>query len=369
MQTRTRTLLAATLAALLLGAPGASAALDVPAPPSLGSQTLRRSLVPRKKNRKRARRAGRVQPLGGCFGASVIAATDELGAPIFPRSVTPVTTQSFLFTNVRRPLFAPPEAALRALAVLEDPPMFTVAPIGLTDLVLEPGRGTVVGLGSIDGVSGIVRCSFPTAPACEVAVPLGGRSALALHGVAEDVFAVVLVENGADVTRLITSDGTETSVLEPADLPGFFERNVAVRGDVAFVGGYLAAEERGVVVAVPLNGDPIREEVTFDPGLVPGELAILGSDLVVEIDAQVAATPGEAAAARPSQLLRVVLDDAGVALAGIPIPLDVPDFVNIADLEALDGQLFAVDTRNPTSGEWTDRNGRQVSGRLLRICP
>jgi hypothetical protein len=370
---RSWTLLAALAASLMLE-PTPVTALEIPDLPGLASPSRTLGTVrASKKKRKRRPKRGRVQALGGaCVGTSVITATDELGGPIFPRSITPVTTQSFLFTDSVHRIFSPPEAALRVLALGEDPPMFTVEAIDLRHLVLEPQRGTVVGAGTVGGTPGIVRCRFPSQADCTVVHPLIQRPIFDIAPAGDDVLAVVTTDGaGNDVTRLIVPDGDESALLEPQDIPAFFERSVAVLGDTAFVGGYLSLEDRSAVFAVPLDGGPVREEVSFAPGDGPARMTVLGPDLVIALAAHVANDPSDAGQSVPSRVIRVHFDGAGSAVSFDDVPVDVPGFVNITDIEALDGQLFAVDSRNPTNGEWySPATGEMLfSGRILRICP
>lgn len=195
--------------------------------PGVSKPTLKRFRTRQRIVRRKGKRtkSNRVRPFGGCFGTSLVTQTDELGNPIFPRSIAPITSQSFVFANdarVTAPQFRDqfPRAALRAVSILDDPPMFTITNVVMGSLVNDPGSGTVVGAAPLtnDNV-GIARC--PVVPGdCTVIRDLGNR-----WGVADVVnlgggeFAVLRFDDDAhEMVSVVTSDGDEIVLLTFDDL-------------------------------------------------------------------------------------------------------------------------------------------------------
>ena len=148
-----RSLISSTLTLLLLAAlviPDPSPAAPVPSGLTAAQRgKLRRQLTLRRKG-KQTLLTRRLQPLGGpsaCPATSVVTATDEFGAPIFPASLTPITSVSFAATFVTPRLIGPSPTAIRILATTEDPPLFTIATPGLSHLTMDiPGSGAIVGI-------------------------------------------------------------------------------------------------------------------------------------------------------------------------------------------------------------------------------
>lgn len=358
-------LLAACVLSLAADVWPAAAAIDVPGGPVLRTPSKER-VQPRRKRRKKRPRRPALRPLGlpACTGTSVITATDEVGNPIFPKSITPVTTESFLFTDSVTPIFQAPRVALRVLVLGEDPPMFTVAPIGLGALVLEPGNGTVVG--AADGA--LVRCGFLSGADCDVVRDLD-RPILDLTAAGDGFFAVVTTDgNGAIVPRLVSADGAEEiAIVTPSELAGVSGRTVAVRDDRLYMSGFHLRERLSVVVSLPLGGGEIRREINFTGADAPGSMTFLGPDLVLATRAKVPQLgPSPDQPSESSRLLRVRLDASGAAISADDVFMDATvGFVNAIDLEALDGQLFVVDSQLQSSAQTIS----PVPGRLLRVCP
>jgi hypothetical protein len=381
---------AVVLAVLLAALPVAGAG---EAHAAVGGQSLVQSRAAGRlqkfKIKKGKRRKKRLHALGGtCFGTSVLTATDELNQPFFPASVTPLTPQSFFFTDSHPHLIGGAVNRLRALLTDgTDPPMATLAQIGLGDLVLdEPGSGAIVG----NAGRQLVTCPI-TSGTCTVIHDLG-RPIFDVAAVGNGVFAVITTEpNGNEVIAILTPDGGEFHVATVSDFPGFFPRSIAVRNDVVYFGGFRELVHptlTAVVMSVPVSGGLVREVAELgtandqhllvrqpdasDLGFrMPVAMTFLGDDLVIASEAFVTEMNGVGVVER-SHLVRIHLGVSGIATGTEEIPVDVADgFVNVRDLESLGGELFVVDSRLRTSGVVFSGATFEptTSGRILHVCP
>jgi hypothetical protein len=384
-------IVAGLLAALI--APDADDAAGAGFPngkPELAASAAGRLLQKKIKGKKGKRRKKRVQPFGGplpCSGTSVITQTDEAGEPFFPFSIVPVTRESFFFSDQQPRLLNPLPSRLRVLLLDgSDPPMATVTEIGIGHLVLDlPGSGNLVG----SSERRLVTCNV-TLSTCTVLHDLG-RPIFDVAAVGNGVFAVITTEdNGNRVVAILRPDGSETHVATRDDFPFTFPDTIAVHDGLVYFGGYRSViwpTLTAVVMSVPVDGGFIRsvaELGTADGDHLflrtldetdrayrhPQAMTFLGDDLIIASLALTEAMPGSGDI-EPSHLLRVHIGIGGLADSVEEIPIDVDGFVNVIDLEALDGELFLVDIRSTTNGmPFSGQTGEPIfSGRLLRICP
>ncbi|GAA3249720.1 hypothetical protein GCM10017691_60950 [Pseudonocardia petroleophila] len=324
--------------------------------------------------------------LGQCVGTSIITDIDAAGRQIFPTSVLPVTSRSFVYSDAGEPVLLSPQGSpsrVRLIALDEDPPM--------VDLGTETGVGHLTsdepGSGDIFATRGerIVRLNL--SPPGTTVIHNVGRPVLALAAAGDGAFAAILA-GGNVLPFIITADGQLRQLWNTGDVPGFFPTTLAVRGDRVFVGGwrFLGSVYTGVVVSIPRTGGGpglIRTVAELGTGTFegsdlaasdrdyrqPAAMVFLDDDLVIASAALLSSSlPG---APERSHLLRIVLTATGVEQARSEIPVEVPDnYVNVTDMAELDGQLFLVDSRRrSTRPETLDSQGRFLSGRLLRVCP
>jgi len=384
---RRLTSLATTL--LLLATFGVPAESPAAAPVVSKLKSVQKAKLRRQILIRRRSTGQRLRPLGGgaaCPATSVVTATDELGAPFFPFTLTPITGTSFAFASQTPRLPGPSPTALRILSVLDDPPMFTLATPGLGNLVMDlPGSGAIVGSSG----SQLFACTI--APARCTLLHDFHAAVVDLAAAGNGTF-VALTVNGFDGTLPVRldPDGTETRLATLTDMPAFFARSVAVVGGRVYVGGYREVVHptlTSVIYRVPLDGGFVSEVAELgtanDENLftgaftatdralhLPQRMAAHGSDLLVATDALIV-QHGSSANPEPSHLLRLRLGAAGEVTATDEIPIAADGMIHAVDLESLGSDAFIVDSRvRDTFGIGFDgRTGQPFpSGRILRVC-
>ncbi len=386
-----RTPLVCLALATVLAVSGLPAADGLAAGPGLPRLQPTRRVVEKKKRKPKRPRHARIQPLGGtCLGTSVITATDELGGPIFPRSLVPVTTDSFLFMDVP-PALGTPASRFRAIALTEDPPMVTLANRALGRLAFDGGAGVVAFENG-----NLVRCSIVTPVTCSPIFSFAGRRVDDIAVAGRGAFVVLTGDSvGNTVPHLIVvpDDGSpvvELSIAEASQYLGFIPQAVAVKAGVVFMGGYVRFDTdvmTAAIFTVPIDGGSVQQ-LPIDLGAadghrlfsftltaadrrmrLPKHMAFLGSDLIIASGALLPDGVVVTGTPEPSHLVRVRFDAAGGVDGVEEIPVAVQDaFVNIADLDTLDGQIFLVDSRFRTRFE-IGQIFPPIPGRILRVCP